>query len=70
MTSELVHLHEMETFAPIDANTITNKDIEKDLSSLLLMTENRYDRIKGRTCAYGRKQQLHIKIEYAAPPMV
>ena len=55
MNSYLEQIHHMETFEPLDANKLTNKYKSESLESLMLLTEKRSGRIKGRTCAFGRK---------------
>ena len=70
MNSEIEQLHDMDTFAPLDDNKLTNKDRAHALASLMFLTEKRDIRNKGRTYANGRKQQSYIKIEDYVSPTV
>ena len=54
VTLYLNQLHEMDTFVPLNYNKLTKK--VDDLASLMLLTEKKYGRIKGRTSAGGRKR--------------
>ena len=50
MTSYLDQLHEMETFAPLDDNKLTRKDMVEDLASLVLLPEKRQHDQREKVC--------------------
>ena len=60
MTSELYQLHEMETFSQIYDIKLTKKYRTYAIVYLILLTEKRDDRTKGRNCADEIKQELYI----------
>ena len=55
-------LHDMETFAPLDARNISKKDSTEALEYLMILAEKRYVSIKLRKYAEGRKMSINNKI--------
>ena len=53
MTSEIYQLHNMETFAPLDANKPTNKYREDALAPLMFLTEKGVAELKGEHVPIG-----------------
>ena len=49
MTSYIEHIHEIDTFASIDDNKLTNKDGSEVIYSLMFLAEKIYVVVKGRT---------------------
>ena len=70
VSKELKQLHDMRTFFPVEAKSLSKEERLKALSSLMFLTEKRDGKIKGRACADGRKQREEIKREDAASPTV
>ena len=55
VTSELDQLNEMKTFAPIDSNRLTKKDMSEVLAYLMLLTEKGIEELKGEHVTMGEK---------------
>ena len=55
MTSDIDQLEKMETFVPLDANKLTNKDRNDDLASMILLTEKCMAQLKGEHVPMGGK---------------
>jgi hypothetical protein len=70
VTKELKQLHDMETFFPVDASTLTKQDKAKAIASLMFLKEKRNGDIKGRACADGRKQREDFTKQDATSPTV
>ena len=69
-TKEMKQLHDMKTFFPRDARSLSRDEIVKALSSLIFLKEKANGDIKGRTCINGAPQCEYIKKEDAASPAV
>ena len=68
---ELTRLHDMVTFIPMDASTMTKDERAADLvASVLFITEKHNGDIKARQCVDGRKQCGTIENEDVASPTV
>ena len=65
---EMTQLHDMDTFFPRDAKTLTREQRVKALSSLLFIKEKRNGIVKSRTCVDGSPQREYIKKEDTASP--
>ena len=68
VVKELSSLKDMDTFFPMDAETLTKEQRAKAISSLMFLKEKRDGTIKGRACAIGTPQRAYIKKEDAASP--
>ena len=53
VSKELKQLHDMRTFSPVDAQTLSKEEQIKALSLLMFLTEKRDGNIKGQACADG-----------------
>ena len=60
VTDEHSQLNDMKTLFPMDPKNITKEEHTKAISSLMLLKENRYGIVKGRSCANGSKQRTYI----------
>lgn len=67
-TKEMRQLHEMNTFSPREARSLTKEERIKALSSLIFLKEKSNGDIKGRTCINRSPQREYIKKEDAASP--
>ena len=60
----------METFLPLDANKLTNKDRNDDLASMILLTEKCMAQLKGEHVPMGGKtvinKQRRLCVSYGA----
>lgn len=63
---ELQQLHDMKTFKPVDATTLTKEQRKAALASLMFLREKRNGEVKGRACVNGRPQRESIPKEEAA----
>eukprot|EP00957_Ditylum_brightwellii_P047647 3619845-Ditylum_brightwellii.AAC.2 len=70
VVNELKQLHDMGTFEPKNINTLTDKEKENTLESLVFINEKQNSRIKCRACASGSKQRGWYTKEEAASPTV
>ena len=61
-------LKNMDTFFPMDAETLTKEQQVTAISSLMFLKKKRDGTIKGRACAIGTPQRAYIKKEDAASP--
>ena len=68
VVKELSSLKVMNTFPPIDTETINNKQKVRAISSLMLLKEKRDGTIKRKSCAIGTPQCAYTKKEDAASP--
>ena len=60
MQKELKQLHDLETFEPLEASSLTKVEKKNAIASLMSLTKKRDGTIKAQACADGRKQQnLH-----------
>ena len=69
-TKEMRQLHDMKTFFPREAKSLTREERIKALSSLIFLKEKNNGDIKGRTCINGAPQREYIRKEDAASPTV
>eukprot|EP00957_Ditylum_brightwellii_P103461 7883595-Ditylum_brightwellii.AAC.1 len=60
----------MQSFEPLQANDLTKEQKWGALCAVMFLKEKRCGRIKGQTCADGRKQCGQIPREDAASPTV
>eukprot|EP00957_Ditylum_brightwellii_P180301 13735093-Ditylum_brightwellii.AAC.1 len=67
---EFKQLHDMQSFEPLQANDLTKEQKQEALRAIMFLKEKRCGRIKGQTCADGRKQRGQIPKEDAASPTV
>ena len=65
---ELMQLHDMIAFYPMDASKLTREQKIKTIASLMFLKEKRDGEIKARQCADGRKQRDEIDKEDATSP--
>ena len=70
MTKEMMQLHEMNTYHPVDQETLSNEDKEGALASLIFLVEKHSGEIKARACANGSMKRQYISKENTATPMV
>ena len=68
--AEMKQLHGRECFKPIHINELDHNARRKAMESLMLLTEKRDGRIKGRTVADGSKQRTWMSKDEAASPTV
>ena len=64
MQKEIMQLHDLYTFEPVDDHTTINEDREKPIVSLMLLTQ------KARVCADRCKQWAYMKKTETASPTV
>ena len=57
ITKELKQLHDMETYIPVDAKSLSMHQHAEALSSLIFLTEKCDGSIKAQQCADGSKQR-------------
>jgi hypothetical protein len=57
VTKELIQMHDMNMFCPIEVESLTNNEKKKALLSLMFLKEKRDSSVKARICADGRKQK-------------
>ena len=67
---EMIQLHIMDTWTPMDAGKLSWEQRMRALSSLLFLKEKQTGDIKGRACINGAPQQAYIPKEDAASPTV
>lgn len=68
IVSEAKQLDEKGAFAPLDAKKLNQKQKTGALESITMVTKKRCGKIKGRTCADGRKQREYVtKAESSSP---
>jgi hypothetical protein len=66
--SELMQLHNMKVFEPVDRLLLSKQDVLGTLNTLTFIKKKRCGRIKARTCADGRPQRnLYQKWEASSP---
>jgi hypothetical protein len=70
VSKELMQLHMKDTFEPQDVKTLTGDQKKSALESLMFLKEKRDGKIKGRTCADGRKQREGSTKSDATSPTV
>lgn len=70
ISKELNQFNMLNTFTPIDAQTLTYEQHCSALASLIFLTEKRNGDIKARACANGNPQREHIAKEETTPPTV
>ena len=72
ITKELKQLHDMETYIPVDAKSLSKHQHAEALSSLIFLTEKQDGKIKAQKCAAGSKQRCepgYHKEDNASPTM-
>lgn len=67
---ELNQFNMLNTFTPLDANSITYEQRRTALASLMFLTEKQNGDVKARACANGKPQREHIAKEETASPTV
>ncbi len=67
---ELMQLHIMDTWTPLQAEKLSQEQRMRALSSLLFLKEKRTGDIKGRACINRAPQRAYIPKEDAASPTV
>ena len=68
---ELTQLHaDRRVLKPKEASKLSNEERKESLQYLMFLEEKRNGSIKGRRCADGRKQRLHMTKEEASSPSV
>ena len=67
---ELEQLQDMQAYTPIEASSLMALEKKRSVESIMLLTEKRDGKIKGRAVGDGRKQRSYIKKEDAASPPV
>ena len=70
LIKEWKQLDELDVFEGMFFNQLTSEDRSKALRLVQLIKEKRCGKIKGRTCADGRKQRSYINPEEATSPTV
>jgi hypothetical protein len=70
VSKELKQLHMRYTFTPQDSGKLSDAQKRGALESLMFPKEQRDGTIKGRACAYGRKQRETAIPGAATPPTV
>ena len=70
ITKEFLQLHLMGTFQPIYASDLSDEEKAAALESLMFLKEKRDGKIKGRTCADGRKQRETSEKQDVTSPTV
>ena len=68
--TEMLQIHNRTVFKPVDVKSLTLKEKQKALESLIFLTEKRDGRIKGRFCANGSKQRNWMSKEDSTSPTV
>ena len=70
VTKELQQHHDMETYFPVDPDTLTQKQRKEALNSLMFLMEKRDKSVKARSCADGSKMRLrpHYRKEDNSSP--
>jgi hypothetical protein len=67
---EIRQLHERTVFIPINVSTMTIKEKEQAMESMIFLVEKEDKRLKARACANGSIQQKFINKEEASSPTV
>ncbi len=67
---ELCQFNTYNVFEPLEANSLSDKEKNGALSSLIFLKEKRNGTVKARSCAKGSVQQDHVAKEQAASPTV
>ncbi len=67
---EMMQLHIMDTWKPMDPAKLSREEQMRTLSLLLFLKEMRMGKIKGRACLNRAPQHAYIPKEDAAPLMV
>ncbi len=68
MIKELLQLHDMKTFIPVDGNKLTMEQRKEALASLIFLKEKTSGEVKSRACVYSRLQRETTPKEEAASP--
>ena len=56
VTKELMQLYDMNTYYPVDPETLYDEDNERTLASLMFLVEKHSEEINARACANGSTQ--------------
>ena len=70
VAKELNQFNMLNTFVPLDAETLTYEQRRSALASLIFLTEKRNGDVKARACANGAPQRQHIAKEETTSPTV
>ena len=70
VTEDLSHIHIRDTFCPESAKHLTKEKSWDALESLMFLKVHREGRVKGQTCADGRKQRKKAVPEDVTSPTV
>ena len=66
--NEFLQLHDTKTYVPVSPKDITFKQKKNSLKAIIVLKKERCGKLKGRTCADGRKQKLYkTKAETVSP---
>ena len=58
---ELMQPHDMNTYYPVDPETLSKEDKERALASLMFLVEKQSEEIKARACANGSSDNTSQK---------
>ena len=67
---EFTQLNDKQVFKPRIHSELTNKEKKESLNLITMIKEKRDGKIKGRTCADGRKQRRYIAEDDVSSPTV
>ena len=67
---EMQKLHDRSAFKPVYWKQLSREQKRQDLESLIFIKQKRCGRLKGRTCADGRKQRDKFTKEETSSPTV
>jgi hypothetical protein len=70
VTKELRQFNTYNVFEPLEANSLSDEEKKRALSSLIFLKEKRNGTVKARSCANGSVQREHVAKEEAASPTV
>ena len=70
IVKEVKQLDDKETFKPVRRRELTAEQRHGALESITTVTKKRCGRVKGRTCADGRKQREYVSKAEASSPTV
>jgi hypothetical protein len=57
VSKELKQMHDMEVFRPVEEGSLSKKEKDKAVTSLMFLKEKRDHSVKARMCANGQKQR-------------
>ena len=68
--AEYTQLNDRNVFRPYTASDLTKTEKKETINLIAMVKEKRDGKIKGRSCADGRKQRCYIRKDEVSSPTV